>query len=80
MKPRATQIPLERVNNYTWKIPKSYDPGMRVPGIVFADEDLLEKMKTDRTLKQLCNITHLQGIYKYAIVLPDGHEGYGFPI
>jgi len=80
MKPRATQIPLERINNYTWKIPKSYKPGMRVPGIVFADEDLLEKMKTDRTLKQLCNITHLQGIYKYAIVLPDGHEGYGFPI
>jgi tRNA-splicing ligase RtcB len=53
---------------------------MRVPGIVFADKDLLEKMKRDWTLKQLCNITHLPGIYKYAIALPDGHEGYGFPI
>jgi tRNA-splicing ligase RtcB len=53
---------------------------MRVPGYVFADEDLLEKMRTDRTLDQCANVAHLPGIYKYAITLPDGHEGYGFPI
>ena len=80
MNPNTTQIPLERVDDYTWRIPKSYKPGMRVPGIVLADADLLEKMRRDRTLRQLCNITHLSGIYKHAIVLPDGHEGYGFPI
>ncbi len=80
MRPNITRIPLERVDDYTWRIPKSYRPGMRVPGIVLADADLLEKMKRDRTLRQLCNITHLPGIYKHAIVLPDGHEGYGFPI
>jgi tRNA-splicing ligase RtcB len=53
---------------------------MRVPGIVFADEELLEKMRTDRTLEQCVNVAHLPGIYKYSITLPDGHEGYGFPI
>jgi tRNA-splicing ligase RtcB len=53
---------------------------MRVPGIVFADEYLIEKMKTDRTLEQCVNVAHLPGIYKHAIILPDGHEGYGFPI
>ena len=53
---------------------------MRVPGLVFADEALLEKMRTDRTLHQCVNVAHLPGIYKYAITLPDGHEGYGFPI
>ena len=53
---------------------------MRVPGIVFANEALLEKMKTDRTLWQCSNVTQLPGIYKHAITLPDGHEGYGFPI
>lgn len=53
---------------------------MRVPGIVFADKELLEKMKTDRTLGQCANVAHLPGIYKYSITLPDGHEGYGFPI
>ena len=73
-------IPLERLDNYSWRIPQKYKPGMRVPGIVLADEELLEKMKTDRTLEQCTNVAHLPGIYKYAITLPDGHEGYGFPI
>jgi tRNA-splicing ligase RtcB len=72
-------IPLEKVNDYAWRIPQ-YKPGMRVPGMVFANEALLEKMQTDRTLWQCANVTQLPGIYKYAITLPDGHEGYGFPI
>jgi len=74
------RVPLERVDEYTWRIPKKYKPGMRVPGIVFADKDLLEKMTTDRTLEQCANVAHLPGIYKHSITLPDGHEGYGFPI
>jgi len=77
---RQTRVPLERVDKYTWRIPRKYKPGMRVPGIVLADEDLLKKMKTDRTLEQCVNVAHLPGIYKHSITLPDGHEGYGFPI
>jgi len=73
------KVPLERIDDYNWHIPK-YKPNMRVPGRVFADESLLEKMQTDRTLQQCVNVAHLPGIYKYAITLPDGHEGYGFPI
>jgi tRNA-splicing ligase RtcB len=53
---------------------------MRVPGMVFANQDLMDKMQTDRTLWQCANVAHLPGIYKYAVTLPDGHEGYGFPI
>jgi len=74
------RVPLEKIDKYRWRIPQKYKPGMRVPGIVFADEDLLEKMRTDRTLEQCANVAHLPGIYKYSITLPDGHEGYGFPI
>jgi len=74
------KVSLERIDKYTWRIPQKYKPGMQVPGIVFADEDLLEKMKTDRTLEQCANVAHLPGIYKCSITLPDGHEGYGFPI
>ncbi len=74
------KVPLEKIDKYSWRIPQKYKPGMRVPGIVFADEGLLDKMKTDRTLDQCANVAHLPGIYKYAITLPDGHEGYGFPI
>jgi tRNA-splicing ligase RtcB len=73
------RVPLEKLDEYSWCIPK-YKSGMRVPGMVFADKNLLDKMQTDRTLQQCANVTHLPGIYKYAITLPDGHEGYGFPI
>jgi tRNA-splicing ligase RtcB len=72
-------IPLEKIDNAMWRIPQ-YKPGMRVPGIIFANDSLIEKMQTDRTLWQCANVTHLPGIYKYAVTLPDGHEGYGFPI
>ena len=77
---RRYDIPLERIGDYSWRIPKSYRRGMRVPGLVLADSMLLEKMRTDRTLLQCANVAHLPGIYKHSIVLPDGHEGYGFPI
>lgn len=72
-------IPLEKIDECSWRIPK-YAPGMRVNGVVFANKELLEKMQTDRTLQQCANVAHLPGIYKYSITLPDGHEGYGFPI
>jgi tRNA-splicing ligase RtcB len=73
------KVPLEKTDECIWRIPK-YKPGMRVPGMVFANQALLEKMQTDRTLWQCTNVAHLPGIYKYAVTLPDGHEGYGFPI
>ena len=73
------KVPLEKIDENTWRIPQ-YRAGMRVPGMVFANEDLMEKMQTDRTLWQCVNVAHLPGIYKYAVTLPDGHEGYGFPI
>jgi tRNA-splicing ligase RtcB len=78
-RPAPEKVPLEKIDSYTWRIPK-YKPSMRVPGVVFANSDLLEKMQTDRTLWQCANVAHLPGIYKYSITLPDGHEGYGFPI
>ena len=76
----STNVPLEKLTDYTWRIPQKYKPGMRVPGLVLSDDELIDKMKTDRTLDQCANVAHLPGIYKYSITLPDGHEGYGFPI
>lgn len=73
------RVPIEKVNDYMWRIPK-YKPAMKVPGMIFASQALLEKMQTDRTLWQCANVSQLPGIYKHAVTLPDGHEGYGFPI
>ena len=72
-------IPLEKVDSCIWQIPK-YKSGMRVPGRIYANENLLEKMQSDRTLWQCVNVSHLPGIQKFSVTLPDGHEGYGFPI
>jgi tRNA-splicing ligase RtcB len=76
----SEHVPLIKVNECIWEIPTSYKPGMRVPGRIYSDEILLEKMKMDLTIEQCANVAHLPGIYKWSITLPDGHEGYGFPI
>ncbi|ASJ07183.1 RtcB family protein [Thermococcus pacificus] len=72
-------VPLKRIDKIRWEIPK-FDKRMRVPGRVYADDALIEKMRQDRTLEQAANVAMLPGIYKYSIVMPDGHQGYGFPI
>jgi len=74
------RVTLRRIDKYVWEIPKGYKKGMRVPSRIFADEILLQKMESDLTLEQVANVAMLPGIYKYSIVLPDGHQGYGFPI
>ncbi|HID16767.1 TPA: RtcB family protein, partial [Candidatus Bathyarchaeota archaeon] len=74
------RVPLREVDEFIWEIPKSYKLGMRVPGRIYADGVLLKKMRGDLTIEQCANVAHLPGIYKWAITLPDGHEGYGFPI
>ena len=73
-------IPLNKVDRFVWEIPKTYKAGMRVPARIYADEVLIRKMMEDMTLQQAANVAHLPGIYKWAITLPDGHQGYGFPI
>ncbi len=77
---RSFNIPLQRLDDLTWEIPRTFRETMQVPGRVYASEDLLAKMRQDRTLLQCTNVAALPGIQQYAITLPDGHEGYGFPI
>ncbi len=73
-------IRLERIDKYEWRIPKGTKPCMKVDAIIFADEYLLEKMKSDLTLVQAANVACLNGIVKASYVMPDGHQGYGFAI
>ncbi len=77
---KKINVNLKKINDYEWEIPKGTIPNMNVPGRVFASEKLLKKIKQDRTLTQCAGVATLPGIYKYAITLPDGHQGYGFPI
>ncbi|HEX58725.1 MAG TPA: RtcB family protein [Methanomicrobia archaeon] len=74
------EVPLKKVRDCVYEIPSDYKDFMRVPARVYADIKLIEKMKQDLTLQQAINVASLPGIQKYSMVMPDGHQGYGFPI
>ena len=69
-----------KINDYLWEIPKSFRPDMRVPARIYVSEKMLEDCFRDESITQLINTTTLPGVVKYAIAMPDIHEGYGMPI
>jgi len=71
---------LEKITDYKFRLPKSYKPGMRVDGIIYADEKLLASIKKDKAPEQVANVAFLPGIVNYSLAMPDIHWGYGFPI
>nr|WP_276278943.1 RtcB family protein [Halorussus sp. DT72] len=74
----AGDVTLQKVREYVWEIPQEGD--MRAPARVLASETLLDQIADDKTLEQLRNSTHLPGVRKYNVCMPDGHQGYGFPV
>ena len=70
---------LERISETIWEIPVSYKEGMRVPARIYGTEKIIQEL--DEAVKdQVTNVATLPGITKYALCMPDGHFGYGFPI
>jgi len=69
---------LKRVRPGVWEVAPV--GGMRVPARIFATEKLVEAIKKDQSVQQACNVAHLPGIVRASLVMPDVHEGYGFPI
>lgn len=63
-----------------WEIPRTYQQGMNVPVRVFADEELLEAALGDKSFSQAVNAACLPGLVGQVVVMPDVHQGYGFPI
>ncbi len=74
------QGPLEKIDDYRFRIPTTYKPGMRVPGIIYADEKLLKDIRHDKALEQVANVAFLPGIVNASLAMPDIHWGYGFCI
>jgi tRNA-splicing ligase RtcB len=69
-----------RISDVVWEIPKEYRPDMTVPARLYASERMLDHILKDRSIEQLVNSATLPGLIKYAIAMPDIHQGYGFPI
>ncbi len=76
----SDKIPLERVDTYRWRIPRRYNSEMLVPGMVYADNELIEQISGDNSLQQVANVATLPGIVGYSLAMPDIHWGYGFPV
>jgi len=72
--------PLERVNDFCWRIPKSYKAGMRVDGLIYADDQMIELIRKDQAPEQVANVAFLPGIQHASLAMPDIHWGYGFCI
>src|SRR5436309_304628 len=72
--------PLERISDTCWRIPKSYKAGMRVDGLIYADDQMIELIRKDQAPEQVANVAFLPGIQHASLAMPDIHWGYGFCI
>ncbi|HSO27848.1 MAG TPA: RtcB family protein [Anaerolineales bacterium] len=71
---------LRQISEFEWEIPKSYRADMRVPVRIFVNRRLLEEITRDKSLEQAVNAATLPGLVGHVMVMPDMHQGYGFPI
>jgi tRNA-splicing ligase RtcB len=71
---------MKKINEFEWEIPKDFRQDMRVPVRVFATKQLLEAIMEDKSLEQAVNAATLPGLVGSVVVMPDMHQGYGFPI
>jgi tRNA-splicing ligase RtcB len=73
-------VKVERVGPYLWRIPPDAKPGMRVAGLILADEPLMAQIRRDASLEQVANAATLPGIVRASFAMPDIHQGYGLPV
>src|SRR6185437_15178295 len=70
---------LQKISDTVWELPATYKENMRVPARIIATEKLVHEMD-EAVYQQISNVATLPGITRYALCMPDGHSGYGFPI
>ncbi|HNY97053.1 MAG TPA: RtcB family protein [Smithellaceae bacterium] len=73
-----SEIKLEKLDDNRWLLPQT--GAMRVPGIIYANENIHDLLRHDESARQVANVAHLPGIVNFSLAMPDVHWGYGFPI
>jgi len=71
---------MKKLDDWRYIIPRSTKPGMRVDGLIYANDKLISQIEKDLTAEQVINVATLPGIVKYSLAMPDAHQGYGFAI
>jgi tRNA-splicing ligase RtcB len=69
----------KKIDEFTWEIPIGAKPGMKVPARLIGSQEILKDLD-EGVIEQITNVACLPGIRRYALCMPDGHRGYGFPI
>ena len=72
------KIKIQKIDDYRWRIPR--EGKMRTDGIIYAKEEMFDKIRQDQSLQQVANVAWLPGIVGPSLAMPDIHWGYGFPI
>src|SRR5438046_8633239 len=70
---------LQKISHTGWQLPPTYKDALRVQARMIATEKLVREMD-EAVYQQISNVATLPGITRYALCMPDGHSGYGFPI
>ncbi len=73
-----SEIKPEKLDDNRWLLPQT--GAMRVPGIIYANENIHDLLRHDESARQVANVAHLPGIVNFSLAMPDVHWGYGFPI
>ena len=71
---------LKKLDDYRYLIPKSFQEGMKVEGLIYANDELIGAIEKDKTLEQVANVATLPGLVGRSLAMPDAHQGYGFAI
>ncbi len=77
--------PLNKIGDFRYEIPSSYrgeknNLKMQTSAVIYADEKMINHIRTDNAPEQAANVTMLPGIVGKSLAMPDIHWGYGFPI
>ncbi len=78
--PLDSNVPIKKISDVKFSIEKELFTEMNKNVTIYATEHMLQRMRQDRTLRQAVNAATLPGLVSNMMVMPDGHEGYGFPV
>jgi tRNA-splicing ligase RtcB len=77
---RHRNLPVKKIDDFEFALQRDHAKGVEIPVHIYANDELVSFMASDRTIDQAANVTTLPGVVGHVAVLPDGHEGYGFPV
>lgn len=73
-------VMIQKLDDYRYLVPKSFRDGMKVEGLIYANDELIKAIEHDQTVMQVANVATLPGLVGRSLAMPDAHQGYGFAI